>query len=151
MVGDLPRTVDILVEVGDVCGDQAQVTLVDPLVCNEPTVPRDVIDAQLRELDYMVDITELFPVAPDDDDVIDSSDDEGNPQEKKNEQEEIAQVVHHARFYFENLRRDWDDEDEGEHSFDGYLRSRLQLYYDVVTGLVPAPLVQRYDRTMAKY
>ncbi|XP_078493630.1 testicular spindle-associated protein SHCBP1L-like isoform X3 [Ciona intestinalis] len=158
--GDFPRTVDILVKVEDVCGDQAQVSLVDPLVCNEATVPREVVDAQLRELEYTLDITELFPVDIDHDE-DDSSEEEGGEGVRGvgsnermgmvKEQERIAQIVHHARFYFENLRRDWDDEDEGEHSFDAYLRARLQLYYDVITGLVPAPLVQRYDRTMAKY
>ena len=48
-----------------------------------------------------------------------------------------------CRFFFEHIRRDWDDEDEGEHAFDAYLRARLRLYYDVISGLVPAPLVAR--------
>lgn len=163
------RTVDILVEVDEVFADQAHVTLVEPLVCSQPSIPADVVEAQLSELGYHLDIAELFPASVIDDDEHasmlddDEEDDDDETDDEKNktnlyerlkiegQQRYIAQVVDNARFYFEHLRRDWDDEDEGDNLFDAYLRSRLRLYYDVIHGVLPMPLVARYNRTMAKY
>ncbi|CAK8674547.1 unnamed protein product [Clavelina lepadiformis] len=156
--GHFRTTVDILVEVDDVCADQAHVSLFEPLVCSEPSLPKNVIEAQLDELDFTLDIVELYPVTViDDSDSSDDDDDDDGVSKLENKiQEEvhqrfIAQVVDNARFFFEHIRRDWDDEDDGDHAFDAYLRARLRLYYDVISGLVPAPLVARYNRTMAKY
>ena len=47
--------------------DQAHVTLVEPLVCSQPSIPSDVVDAQLAELGYHLDIAELFPASVIDD------------------------------------------------------------------------------------
>lgn len=48
--------------------DQAHVTLVEPLVCSQPSIPADVVEAQLSELGYHLDIAELFPASVIDDD-----------------------------------------------------------------------------------
>nr|CAB3266053.1 SHC SH2 domain-binding protein 1-like protein [Phallusia mammillata] len=151
--GTTCHTVDILVEVDDVCIDQAHVNLVEPLICSEPTVPREVVETQLEELDYTLDIIELYPVYPPDEIFDDGTkaEFEYSCLENLEELSYIAQVIDNVRFFYEHIRRDWDDEDEGEHAFDAYLRARLQLYYDVVSGFVPAPLITRYNRTMAKY
>nr|XP_039270476.1 testicular spindle-associated protein SHCBP1L-like [Styela clava]XP_039270477.1 testicular spindle-associated protein SHCBP1L-like [Styela clava] len=142
------HSIDILVEVDDVCSDQAHVSLFEPLMCSGAGLPQHVVEAQLEELDHTVDIVELHPITlRDDDPDMDDKDLENEEMEIK----EIAAIVENVRFFFEHLRRDWDDEDEGDQAFDAYLRARLQLYYDVVTGCVPAPLVARYNRTMAKY
>jgi len=101
-------------QVDDVCADQAHVTLVDPLVCSEPSVPREVIEAQLDELDYTLDIVELYPVTildDDDDDDSDENEDDGDgassearvsrlEQKLKEEvhQKRIAQIVDNARY-----------------------------------------------------
>lgn len=142
------HSIDILVEVDDVCGDQAHISLFEPLMCSGAGLPQHVVEAQLEELDHTVDIVELYPITlRDDDPDIDDKELENEEMEIK----EIAAIVENVRFFYEHLRRDWDDEDEGDQAFDAYLRARLQLYYDVVTGCVPAPLVARYNRTMAKY
>jgi len=69
-----------------VCAEQAHVSLVDPLVCSEPSIPRDVVEAQLDELDYTLDIIELYPVTIIED--PDSSSDEDN----ENSQQEVARM-----------------------------------------------------------
>lgn len=75
------------------CIDQAHVSLVEPLICSEPAVPREVVEAQLDELDYTLDIIELFPVVPPDDMMkVDSSD------ESLKQLLFIAQVVDNVRY-----------------------------------------------------
>lgn len=61
-------------------------TLVEPMVCSEPSIPREVVEAQLDELDYTLDIIELYPVTIIED--PDSSSDDDN---------EIVEERHVAR------------------------------------------------------
>ena len=82
-------------------------TLVEPLVCSEPSIPREVVEAQLDELDYTLDIIELYPVTIIDD--PDSSSDDDNDNEERQvaklenkmheevKQRAIALVVDNAR------------------------------------------------------
>ena len=59
-------------QVDDVYGDQAHVSLVEPLVCSEPSLPPDVVEAQLSELRYQLDVCELHPITLFDDEVLNS-------------------------------------------------------------------------------
>jgi len=161
------RTIDILVEVDEVFGDQAHVHLVEPLVCSEPSLPYHVVEDQLNELGYQIDVTELYPISvldnadeedeEEDDDVDDES--SNNPKnssledrlKQETQQRIIARIIDNVRFFYEHIRRDWDEEDDSDNVFDAYLRARLRLHYDIINGALPVPLVTRYNRTMTKY
>ena len=80
----------------------------DPLVCSEPSIPREVVEAQLDELDYTLDIIELYPVTIIEDPSSSSDDDDDENSEKEetrfkskmleeNRQQYIALVVENAR------------------------------------------------------
>lgn len=160
------RTIDILVEVDEVFGDQAHVHLVEPLVCSEATLPFEVVEAQLSELSYQLDVTELYPISlldrvdeEEEDDEDDDGESSTNPKntlledrmKQETQQRLIARVIDNVRFFYEHIRRDWDEEDDSDNMFDAYLRTRLRLYYDIVNRVLPMPLVARYHRTMNKY
>ena len=109
-----------MLKVSDVVGDQARVSLVEPLVCSEASLPFDVIEAQLNELGYHLDVTELYPVsvldnADDEDDDDDDEDDDGesstNPKnssledrlKQETQQSLIARVVDNVRYFYISL------------------------------------------------
>jgi len=147
-------TIDILVEVDDVYGDQAHVSLVEPLVCSEPSLPPDVVEAQLNELGYQLDICELHPITLFDDEVLNSENEDTYVEQRLRQEAQqrfVAKTIDNVRFFYKHIRRDWDEEDDSDNKFDAYLKSRLQLHYDIIDGVLPIPLVTRYNRTMAKY
>ena len=92
----------------DVCAEQAHVSLVDPLVCSELSIPREVVEAQLDELDYTLDIIELYPVTIIEDPESSSSDEEENSDkdvarmeskmQEEIKQRSIALIVDNARY-----------------------------------------------------
>lgn len=57
----------------------------------------------------------------------------------------IFHLVFFFRFFYENIWREWDEDEDGDYSYVGrYLETRLQLYHDIKDGHLPRDLVKRY-------
>lgn len=54
-------------------------------------------------------------------------------------------MVSLLRFFYENIWREWDEDEDGDYSYVArYLEARLQLYHDIKEGNLPKDLVNRY-------
>lgn len=50
-----------------------------------------------------------------------------------------------SRFFYENIWREWDEDDDGEYCYAGrHLDTRIQLYYDIEEGNLSRDLVNNY-------
>ncbi|XP_043937593.1 SHC SH2 domain-binding protein 1 [Protopterus annectens] len=123
---------EVLVEVTDVtCSSlKAVVRVVEPFLCESKVCAFTVeaMNSLLEAKDYLVPLQELFVVF-----------------EESGEFDQTAMAVEHVRFFYQNIWRCWDEEDEDD--FDYFVRSvepRLRLYYDIVEDRVPSGLVVEY-------
>ncbi|XP_072544740.1 testicular spindle-associated protein SHCBP1L-like [Salminus brasiliensis] len=135
---DLP-SVGILVQVNYTpCEGQAQplhvtVSVAEPFSSNIVNLPRELVEDVLKEYDYSVSIFDVYPI-------------QGLGAEVDN----IAEALEHARFFYDFLWRDWDDEEECT-EYAGLIEKRLQLYYNIQDGTIPGPISKRYHRTLEEY
>uniref|UniRef100_A0A8C4HNF1 Right handed beta helix domain-containing protein n=1 Tax=Dicentrarchus labrax TaxID=13489 RepID=A0A8C4HNF1_DICLA len=67
--------------------------------------------------------------------------------ERSGDFDQTALALEHLRFFYEQIWRQWDEEDEDD-DFDYFVRCvepRLRLYYDILEDRVPAGLVAEYQ------
>ena len=58
------------------------------------------------------------------------------------------QLIFFFRFFYENIWREWDEDDDGDYCYAGrHLETRLRLYHDIQDGNLPKDLVKRYKGT----
>jgi len=61
----------------------------------------------------------------------------------------IKKTLFHFRFFYDNIWREWDADDDGDYCFASrHLETRLQLYHEIQDGNLPKDLVQRYKGTL---
>ncbi|XP_041960067.1 testicular spindle-associated protein SHCBP1L-like [Alosa sapidissima] len=137
-IGDLPF-IGVLVEVNCTgCEGKSQplrvsVSVAEPYSSNIANLPRELVEDILREHDHTVPILDVYPVEGQDPDV-----------------DNIAEALEHARFFYDFLWRDWDDEEECD-EYAGLIEKRIQLHYDIQDGTIPGPISERYRRTLEEY
>ena len=60
----------------------------------------------------------------------------------------VKKWLFHFRFFYDNIWREWDADDDGDYCFASrHLETRLQLYHEIQDGNLPKDLVQRYKGT----
>lgn len=60
----------------------------------------------------------------------------------------VKKTLFHFRFFYDNIWREWDADDDGDYCFASrHLETRLQLYHEIQDGNLPKDLVQRYKGT----
>ncbi|XP_071329046.1 SHC SH2 domain-binding protein 1 isoform X2 [Trachinotus anak] len=130
---------DVLVEVRDVeLKDlKACVGLVLPLQCDTRgcELTEDAMQALLEATQHKVPLQELQVVY-----------------EESGNFDQTALALEHLRFFYQNIWRQWDEEDEDD-DFDYFVRCvepRLRLYYDILEDRVPAGLVAEYQSLLEK-
>lgn len=129
---------DVLVEVQDVDYKdlKAIVKLVLPLQCEARgcELNEDAMKALLEATQHKVALQELQVVY-----------------EESGDFDQTALAIEHLRFFYQNIWRKWDEEDEDD--FDYFVRCvepRLRLYYDILEDRVPAGLVAEYQSLLAR-
>ncbi|XP_066290298.1 SHC SH2 domain-binding protein 1 homolog A-like [Branchiostoma lanceolatum] len=128
---------DVLVEVDDVRPEDlnASVHIVSPFLCDRPEVQQASVESLLASRDHMLPLSELWPL-------YDENCDHGK----------TALVIEHIRFFYDNIWRPWDEDDEEDYSFVlRHLGPRLMLYHDLHTGAVPPSTTEQYHVTLALY
>ncbi|KAL2097849.1 hypothetical protein ACEWY4_007056 [Coilia grayii] len=137
-IGDLPF-VGVLVKVNCIGLDgklvplQVSASIAEPYSSNISNLPREHVEEILRKHKNTVSILDVYPI-------------EGLSPDVDN----IAEALEHARFFFDFLWRDWDDDEEYE-EYAGVIEKRIQLYYDIQDGTVPGPISERYRETLEEY
>lgn len=88
------------VKVDDVFGDQAHITVFEPALGSASDIPPQVIEAQLEEMDNIVDLVELYPIALEDEDHENGKERQKSATEKMylEEAKEIALVLDNIRY-----------------------------------------------------
>ncbi|XP_067109128.1 testicular spindle-associated protein SHCBP1L-like [Osmerus mordax] len=138
-IGDLPF-VGVLMQVEATPFDgksiplRVSVSVAEPFSSNIANLPRELVEDVLREHDYSVPVLDVYPVQGLGADV-----------------DCIAEALEHARFFYDFLWRDWDDEEEGDDDYAGLIEKRIQLYYDIHDGTIPGPINERYRKTLEDY
>ncbi|KAL1780582.1 SHC SH2 domain-binding protein 1 [Sigmodon hispidus] len=64
---------------------------------------------------------------------------------------EMALAIEHVRFFYKNIWRSWDEEEEDE--YDYFIRCvepRLRLYYDILEDRVPSGLIVDYGNLLSQ-
>ena len=57
----------------------------------------------------------------------------------------LLHLIFFCRFFYENIWREWDEDDDGDYSYVGrHLETRLQLYHDIQGGNLPKDLIKKY-------
>lgn len=57
----------------------------------------------------------------------------------------LLHLIFFCRFFYENIWREWDEDDDGDYSYvDRHLETRLQLYHDIQGGNLPKDLIKKY-------
>ncbi|XP_055739223.1 testicular spindle-associated protein SHCBP1L-like isoform X2 [Salvelinus fontinalis] len=137
-IGDLPF-VGVLVDVnctpceGKSLPLRVSVSVAEPYSSNIANLPRELVEDVLREHDYSVPILDVYPI-------------QGMGADVDN----IAEYLEHARFFYDFLWRDWDDDEECD-EYAGVIEKRIQLYYDIQDGTIPGPISERYRKTLEEY
>ncbi|XP_024247450.1 testicular spindle-associated protein SHCBP1L [Oncorhynchus tshawytscha] len=137
-IGDLPF-VGVLVDVnctpceGKSLPLRVSISVAEPYSSNIANLPRELVEDVLREHDYSVPILDVYPI-------------QGMGADVDN----IAEYLEHARFFYDFLWRDWDDEEECD-EYAGLIEKRIQLYYDIQDGTIPGPISERYRKTLEEY
>ncbi|XP_078527617.1 SHC SH2 domain-binding protein 1 isoform X1 [Lissotriton helveticus] len=128
---------EVLVEVLDVEYStlKAVVQLSEPFMCESPvnTFTMECMK-ELLEAKECVPLQELFVVF-----------------EESGEFDQTALAIEHTRFFYQNIWRSWDDEDEDD--FDYFVRCvepRLRMHYDILEDRVPSGLVLEYRSLLSK-
>ncbi|KAL7879663.1 hypothetical protein SRHO_G00019170 [Serrasalmus rhombeus] len=138
-VQDVTSVVGVLVQVnctpcqGKALPIHVTISVAEPFSSNVANLPRDLVEEVLKEYDYCVPILDLYPV-----------------QGLGSEVDNIAEALEHARFFYDILWRDWDDEEECS-EYAGQIEKRLQLYYHSQDGTIPGPISKRYHTTLEEY
>ncbi|XP_037399939.1 testicular spindle-associated protein SHCBP1L [Pygocentrus nattereri] len=138
-VQDVTSVVGVLVQVncrpcqGKALPIHVTISVAEPFSSNVANLPRDLVEEVLKECDYSVPILDLYPV-----------------QGLGSEVDNIAAALEHARFFYDILWRDWDDEEECS-EYAGQIEKRLQLYYHSQDGTIPGPISKRYHTTLEEY
>ncbi|XP_077450970.1 SHC SH2 domain-binding protein 1 isoform X2 [Stigmatopora argus] len=134
-----PELFDVLVEVSDVDFSElkACVELVLPLQCEVRgcAINEEAIAALLEATQHKVPLMELQIVY-----------------DESGEHEQKALGIEHLRFFYKNVWRLWDEEDEDD-DFDYFVRCvepRLRLHYDILEERVPSGLASEYKIVLEK-
>ena len=57
----------------------------------------------------------------------------------------LLHLILFYRFFYENIWREWDEDDDGDYSYVArHLETRLQLYHDIQGGNLPNDLIKKY-------
>ncbi|XP_069822309.1 SHC SH2 domain-binding protein 1 [Dendropsophus ebraccatus] len=129
---------EVLVEVMDLSFSslQAVVQPCEPFLCdcrvdcvNEQSI-RDLLEVKEQK----VPLQELYVVF----------DDSG-------EYDQTAMAIEHVRFFYQNIWRSWDEEEEDYYDyFTRCAEPRLRLYYDILEERIPSELVSEYHSILAR-
>ncbi|KAK2853429.1 hypothetical protein Q5P01_006090 [Channa striata] len=65
--------------------------------------------------------------------------------EESGDFDQTALALEHLRFFYKNIWREWDEEDDEFDYFVRCVEPRLRLYYDILEDRVPACLVAEYQ------
>ncbi|XP_062437679.1 testicular spindle-associated protein SHCBP1L [Rhea pennata] len=112
---------------------KASVSVVEPFSSNIANIPRELVDNILEELDHCVPLLEVYPVEGQDNAVF-----------------EIAQALEVVRFFYDFIWRDW-DADESCETYSALVEERINLWYDIQNGTIPAPVGHRFKKHLEKY
>ncbi|XP_023562634.1 testicular spindle-associated protein SHCBP1L isoform X2 [Octodon degus] len=112
---------------------EVTVSVAEPFSSNIANIPRDLVDGVLEELEYNVPLLEVYPIEGQGADVWD-----------------IALALEVVRFFYDFLWRDWDDEESCE-NYPALIEERINLWCDMQDGTIPAPIAQRFKKTLEKY
>ncbi|KAM4614418.1 SHC SH2 domain-binding protein 1 [Discoglossus pictus] len=129
---------EVLVEVVDVDYSllKAVVKLSTPFVCESRVseFTQENIAELLEVKEERVPLQELYVVF-----------------DESGEFDQTALAIEHLRFFYQNIWRPWDEEDEDD--FDYFVRCaepRLRLHYDILEDRVPSGLVTEYHKLLSK-
>ncbi|XP_004744159.1 SHC SH2 domain-binding protein 1 isoform X2 [Mustela nigripes] len=129
---------EVLVEVTDVdfAALKAVVRLADPYLC-ESQVSSFTLECMNELLDlkeHRLPLQELWVVF-DDSGIFDQT----------------ALAIEHVRFFYQNIWRSWDEEEEDEYDyFVRCVEPRLRLHYDILEDRVPSGLVVDYRNLLSQ-
>ncbi|XP_042523315.1 SHC SH2 domain-binding protein 1 [Dipodomys spectabilis] len=129
---------EVLVEVTDVdfSALKAVVKLAEPYIC-ESEVSTFTLECMKELLDlkeYRLPLQELWVVF-DDSGVFDQT----------------ALAIEHVRFFYQNIWRSWDEEEEDEYDyFVRCVEPRLRLHYDILEDRVPSGLIVDYHNLLSQ-
>ncbi|XP_076988416.1 SHC SH2 domain-binding protein 1 isoform X2 [Tamandua tetradactyla] len=129
---------EVLVEVTDVdfSALKAAVKLAEPYLC-ESRVSTFTVECmkELFELkEYRLPLQELWVVF-DDSGMFDQT----------------ALAIEHVRFFYQNIWRSWDEEEEDEYDyFVRCVEPRLRLHYDILEDRVPSGLIVDYHNLLSQ-
>ncbi|XP_041455069.1 SHC SH2 domain-binding protein 1-like [Lytechinus variegatus] len=114
--------------------------MVDGALCTEEkSGERDEVERKIRGIleksEGLVDLTDLYPVY-----------------NKTGLLDNTALAIEHARFFYQNLWRPMDDEDDlsGSKYMDKYLKPRLKFVYDVKEKRIPAHIVRKHQMALSE-
>ncbi|XP_046291093.1 SHC SH2 domain-binding protein 1 isoform X2 [Marmota monax] len=129
---------EVLVEVTDVdfAALKAVVKLAEPYVCDSEvnTFTLDCVKELLELKECRLPLHELWVVF-DGSGVFDQT----------------ALAIEHVRFFYQNIWRSWDEEEEDEYDyFVRCVEPRLRLYYDILEDRVPSGLVVDYHNLLSQ-
>ncbi|XP_004862892.2 testicular spindle-associated protein SHCBP1L isoform X1 [Heterocephalus glaber] len=112
---------------------EVTVSVAEPFSSNIANIPRDLVDGILEELEHNVPLLEVYPIEGRDADIWD-----------------IALALEVVRFFYDFLWRDWDYEENCE-DYSALIEERINLWCDIQDGTIPAPIAQRFKKTLEKY
>ncbi|NXG30684.1 SHP1L protein, partial [Dromaius novaehollandiae] len=112
---------------------KASVSVAEPFSSNIVNISRELVDNILAELDHCVPLLEVYPVEGQDNAVF-----------------EIARALEVVRFFHDFIWRDW-DADESCETYLALVEERINLWYDIQNGAIPAPVGQRFKKHLEKY
>ncbi|XP_049643350.1 SHC SH2 domain-binding protein 1 [Suncus etruscus] len=129
---------EVLVEVTDVdfISLKAVVRLADPYLCESQvsTFTLECMKGLLELKEHRLPLQELWVVF-DDSGLLDQT----------------ALAVEHVRFFYQNIWRSWDEEEEDEYDyFVRCVEPRLRLHYDILEDRVPSGLIVDYRNLLSQ-
>ncbi|XP_004601033.1 SHC SH2 domain-binding protein 1 [Sorex araneus] len=129
---------EVLVEVIDVdfAALKAVVRLADPYLCESQvsTFTVECMKELLQLKEHQLPLQELWVVF-DDSGVFDQT----------------ALAIEHVRFFYQNIWRSWDEEEEDEYDyFVRCVEPRLRLHYDILEDRVPSGLIVDYRNLLSQ-
>lgn len=112
----------------------AEVIVSKPLVTDSQMTLQEVQE-MIKAKEYMISLTELMPIYDDSGDF-----------------DETALAVEHVRFFYENLWREWDEDDDGDYLYAASnLENRLRLHYDIAQNNLSKDFIRRYTANYNTY
>ncbi|XP_070422566.1 SHC SH2 domain-binding protein 1 [Equus przewalskii] len=115
---------------------KAVVSLADPYLCDSPvsTFTLECMQELLELKEQRLPLQELWVVF-DDSGVFDQT----------------ALAIEHVRFFYQNIWRSWDEEEEDEYDyFVRCVEPRLRLHYDILENRVPSGLIVDYRNLLSQ-